>query len=152
MNKLTLVNLTLFVFLLGAKPSFADGGGSSGPGSRLQPFQQLIEQQQFQQAIKELDVALVESPDNADLLNLMAYSHRKLKHFDIAMDYYQQALKLEPKHLGANEYLGELYLQLGQLEKAEQRLAILDKACFFGCEEFDTLEQAIREYRRDNPS
>lgn len=124
--KLTIVNLTLVVSLLATLPVFADGGHSSSSGSRLKPFQRLIEQQQFQQAIKELEVALVDSPDDADLLNLMAYSHRRLKYFDIAMDYCQQALKLEPKNLGANEYLGKLYLQPGQLEKAEQRLAILD--------------------------
>jgi len=95
---------------------------------------------------------LREDPDNADMLNLMAYSQRKLKHFDIAMDYYQQALSIDPQHRGANEYLGELYLQLGQPEKAEERLQVLDKECFFGCDEFDELEAAIKEYRKQNPS
>ncbi len=133
-------------------PVFADGGDSSGPGTRLKPFQKLIEKQQFQQAIKELDAALLDDPDNADLLNLLAYSHRNLQRYDIALEFYQKALQLKPKHRGANEYLGELYLLLGQLEKAEQRLAVLDKACFFGCDEFDELKQAIEEYRRKNPS
>jgi tetratricopeptide (TPR) repeat protein len=112
----------------------------------------MIEKQEFEQVIKELDAALLDDPDDADLLNLLAYSHRNLQHYDIALEYYQKALQLEPKHRGANEYLGELYLLLGQLEKAEQRLAILDKACFFGCDEFDELKQAIAEYRRKNPS
>lgn len=147
--KLVLVFSVLSVMVM---PVFADGGNSSSSSSRLKPFQQLIEKQQFQQAIKELDAALLDDPDDADLLNLLAYSHRKLEHFDIALDYYQQALKIKPKHLGANEYLGELYLLLGQLENAEQRLAVLDKACFFGCDEFDELKQAIQEYRRKNPS
>jgi Flp pilus assembly protein TadD len=133
-------------------PVLADGGNDSSTGSRLKAFQELIEKQQFQQAIKELDTALQDDPDDADLLNLLAYSHRQLEHFDIALDYYQQALKIKPKHRGANEYLGELYLILGQLEKAEERLAVLDKACFFGCGEYDELKQAIREYRRKNPS
>jgi len=152
MKKTTFINLALVVSMLTVTPVLADGGYESGPGSRLKPIQELIEEQQFQQAIKELDTALQDDPDDPDLLNLLAYSHRNLEHFDIALDYYQQALKIKPKHLGANEYLGELYLILGQLEKAEERLAVLDKACFFGCGEYDKLKQAIREYRHKNPS
>jgi hypothetical protein len=45
-----------------------------------------------------------------------------------------------------------IYLQLGQPEEAEKRLAVLDKACFFGCREYDELKQAIAEYRMKNPS
>jgi len=152
MMKTTIINLALLVSMLSVMPVLAEGGYKSDAGSRLKPFQELIEKQQFQQAIKELDTALQDDPDDADLLNLLAYSHRKLEHFDIALDYYQQALKIKPKHRGANEYLGELYLILGQLEKAEERLAILDKACFFGCGEYDQLKQAIQEYRRKNSS
>lgn len=103
-------------------------------------------------AISELNKELVESPDDADLLNLLAYSQRKLMRFDEAMVNYHKALKIEPEHRGANEYLGELYLQLGQLDKALERLKVLDDDCFFGCEEFDELEQAIEAYRRENPS
>ena len=64
-----------------------------------------------------------------------------------AFEHYGIALELEPKHRGANEYLGELYLETGQLEKAEQRLKVLDQACFFGCEEYDELKEAIEAYK-----
>jgi tetratricopeptide (TPR) repeat protein len=72
--------------------------------------------------------------------------------FDEAMVNYQKALQIEPRHLGANEYLGELYLQLDQPEQAEERLQVLDKACFFGCHEYDELKQAIEAYRSKNSS
>ena len=133
-------------------PAHADGGTDSDSGSDLAGFQQLIDKRKFQQAIDEIDVALRERPDDADLLNLMAYSLRQQENFESALDFYRRALAVEPKHRGANEYLGELYLRLGQLEKAQERLSVLDKACFFGCDEFDELEQAIEEYRRENPS
>ncbi len=61
--------------------------------------------------------------------------------------YYDQALTIDPKHKGANEYLGELYLKLGQLEKAEAQLARLDDICTFGCEEYDELKAAIETYK-----
>lgn len=148
-----LASFTCALALFAAGPALADGGGNgSYGGGRLSQYTKLIEAEQFEQAIEKLAEALEKKPDNADLLNLMAFSNRKLGRFDTAMDYYQKALAIEPDHRGANEYLGELYLQLGQLDKAEERLEVLDKECFFGCREFDKLEQAIEEYRRKNPS
>ncbi len=148
-----LATLICVLALFAAGPVAADGGGNgSYSGGRLSQYTKLIEAEKFEQAIAKLGEALEKKPDNADLLNLMAFSHRKLGRFDTAMEYYQKALSIEPDHRGANEYLGELYLQLGQLGKAEERLEILDKECFFGCREFDKLEQAIEEYRRQNPS
>ncbi len=82
----------------------------------------------------------------------MACSQRQLKQYDSALECYQKALQIDSRHRGANEYLGELYLQIGQLDKAEERLEVLDKECFFGCEEFDDLEAAIADYRKQNPS
>lgn len=147
MQKLTIYVIALAFAGFGFVPVYADGGDSGG-GSRLAPFQKLIKGEKYQQAITEIDEALGDTPDDADLLNLVAYSHRKLGHFEIALENYLKALKIDPEHRGANEYLGELYLQLGQPEKAEERLAVLDKECFFGCEEYDELKQAIEEYRK----
>ena len=144
--------LILLVFGLASAPVIADGGSYSNSNSRLAPFQELIEKEEYEQAIARLEEALRDEPDDADLLNLMAFSNRKLGKFDVAFGFYQKALEIEPKHRGANEYLGELYLQLGQPEEAEKRLAVLDKACFFGCREYDKLKQAIAEYRLKNPS
>ena len=73
----------------------------------------------WQLAVKALD----KDPGNADALNLMGYSYRKLGEFDEAMEYYEDALKLQPDHIGANEYMGELYLEMKNLPKAEERLA-----------------------------
>jgi len=147
----SLLVLALLTLVVGGTPALADGGGSGGRESPLQPYQQLIDDQQYQKAIDELGKALQKKPRDADLLNLVAYSHRQLEHFQIALEYYLQALEIKPKHRGSNEYLGELYLQMGDLEKAEQRLQVLDDACFFGCDEYDELEQAIEDYRRRNP-
>lgn len=142
--------LALTVTGMTSSPVFADA--SSSRDSRYTPFQELIDAEKYEMAISELRTALVESPDDADLLNLLAYSQRKLMRFDEALVNYQKALKIEPEHRGANEYLGELYLQLGQLDDALQRLQVLDDACFFGCEEFDELEEAIENYRSKNSS
>jgi len=148
-NRLILV-LCLISFVSVALPALADGGGDYR-GSRLEPFAKLIEQEKYDQAIEKLGQALAKSPDDADLLNLIAFSHRKSGRFDTALEYYQKALAIEPDHRGANEYLGELYLQLDRLDKARERLAVLDSECFFGCKEFDKLEKAIEDYVRNKP-
>ncbi|MDJ0776416.1 MAG: tetratricopeptide repeat protein [Gammaproteobacteria bacterium] len=132
--------------------TLADGGSRYESNSRLDAYYELIEASEYEQAIEKLAVALQDSPQDADLLNLYAFSNRKLARFDVALEHYMKALAVEPEHRGANEYLGELYLQMGELDKAEERLVVLDDACFFGCREYDMLEQAIREYRQQNPS
>jgi len=145
--------LVLVLLSFAGSPAWANGGGSGGgSGSNLTPYQKLIDAKQYQQAIDQLEKALAKKPRDADLLNLAAYSHRQLGHFDTALGLYQKALDIEPRHLGANEYMGELYLKMGDLEKAEGRLAVLDSACFFGCEQYDELKEAIAKYRQQNPS
>lgn len=97
-------------------------------------------------ALPLLEKAVAENPKNANAWNYIGYSNRKLKRFDRAMTAYQKALAIEPEHRGANEYIGELYLQMGDPAKARGRLKVLDSACFFGCEEFDELKAAIAKY------
>ena len=79
----------------------------------------------------------------------MGYSLRKAKTPDYAAaeQYYAEALRIDPKHRGALEYSGELYLMTGDLPKAEQRLAALDKACTFGCSEYTDLKKAVQNYK-----
>jgi tetratricopeptide (TPR) repeat protein len=149
MNMIKMLLLMLTLSAVSASV-LANSSGSSDRPSPYAAFQKLIDDGFFQQAINNMETALKEEPDDADLLNLIAFSHRNLKRYEIALEYYQKALKIEPDHLGANEYLGELYLQMGQLDKAVERLKILDDECFFGCEEFDDLEQAIESYKQKN--
>lgn len=145
-----LVSTCLVIIAAGALSSAAVAdGGYGNRDSALTPFQKLIEAQRYQAAIDKLQSALAEKPNDADLLNLLAFSQRKLERFDEALVNYRKALEIEPEHRGANEYLGELYLQLGQPEMAEERLKVLDGACFFGCDEYDELENAIEAYRAE---
>ncbi len=136
--------------LIAAGAGGGDSNGSEPSTSMSANFKmgkQAIESLEYQKAIDLLKKADLETPDSADVNNLLGYSHRKLGEFEKSLTYYQRALSIEPEHRGANEYIGELYLQTGNLGQAEKHLKILDKACFWGCEEFDELKEEIAKYK-----
>ena len=144
----TAVTLALLI-LFAPGISMAAGTTSSKPASDsdYRKAEKAVDAGDYRGALPHLKQALEDDPKNADVHNLLGYSYRKLGNTAKAFEHYGIALELAPKHRGANEYLGELYLETGQLEKAEQRLKVLDQACFFGCEEYDELKEAIEAYK-----
>ena len=101
-----------------------------------------IKAKDWKGAIEELTKMTVTN-QHADVYNLLGFSLRKSGDYKNALFYYQKALDLDPKHRGAQEYLGELYVETGQMEKAKAMLASLEKLCPEGCEEREDLENAI---------
>jgi tetratricopeptide (TPR) repeat protein len=144
--------LAASALLFAMNQGFAADSGPSTPQpqptpDKLAPARAQIAAKNWTAAIDELK--RVNDTGSADWNNLMGYSLRKgpTPDFAGAEKFYNEALRIDPKHRGALEYSGELYLQTGDLAKAEQRLAALDKACFFGCEEYDDLKKAIAQYK-----
>ena len=135
--------------LLFATSAFAaDTQPSPQPApDKLSAVREQIAAKNWSGAIDELK--RLNDAGNADWNNLMGYSLRKAPAPDFAgaEKFYDEALRIDPKHRGALEYSGELYLQTGDLAKAEQRLATLDKLCTFGCEEYSDLKKAIAQYK-----
>jgi tetratricopeptide (TPR) repeat protein len=94
-------------------------------------------------AITALKFAAVRDPRNADIQNYIGYAYRRLNELGPAMGYFQQALLLSPRHRGAHEHLGELFLALNEPARAEEHLAALKQICLIPCEELGSLQQAI---------
>ena len=92
--------------------------------------------------------AVERDPRNADYHNLYAYATRKGPNPDMSLVFkeYNAALTLDPQHRGAHEYLGEAYLMVGNLAKAKEHLAQLDRICTFGCSEYTELKNSIAAY------
>ena len=86
---------------------------------------------------------LAEDVQQADVYNLLGFTLRKTGDFKTSLTYYTKALELQPDHKAAREYLGELYVETGNMEKAKEQLAILAKLCPGGCEEREDLQKAI---------
>jgi tetratricopeptide (TPR) repeat protein len=99
-------------------------------------------------AIKALTSAGLRDDRNADIQNYLGYAYRRLRQLDPAMRHYQQALALNPRHRSAHEHLGEAYLVRGDLIKAEEHLAALERICLISCDEYDDLKRAIVEYNK----
>ena len=141
--------LTTTALLFAMSHGFAADTGPSTPAApdKLSAVRTQIAAKNWPAAIDELK--RVNDTGNADWNNLMGYSLRKgaTPDFAGAEKFYDEALRINPKHRGALEYSGELYLMTGDLAKAEQRLATLDKVCTFGCDEFNDLKKAIAQYK-----
>ena len=73
----------------------------------------------------------------------MGFSLRKTGDYTTALTFYKKALDFDADHKGAREYLGELYVETGDLSKAREQLAVLARLCPQGCEEREDLEKAL---------
>jgi hypothetical protein len=124
----------------------------SGPAVRTDPVLEQVSnatsRKDWTQAQAILKDALATNPGNADYHNLYAYSVRKGADPDmnLVFKHYNEALRLDPRHRGAHEYIGEAYLMVGNLPKAKEHLSALDKLCFFPCQEFTDLKRAVSDY------
>ena len=133
----------------------SSGGSSSSSGSSSNsmdepqgPFDrayQLIESKKYAEAYKELKSVDARNKSD-DLNNLLGFTARKQGKLEAAAKYYDKALEINPKHVGALQYQGELFLTLGEIEKAKQNLEKIGKLCWlFSCSEEKLLKEAIEK-------
>jgi Flp pilus assembly protein TadD len=98
-------------------------------------------------AISMLAPAALRDARNADIQNYLGYAHYRLRQLDAAFEHYRLALTLNPRQRSAHEHLGEAYLVVGNLAKAQEHLAALERICLVPCEQYDGLRKAIDKYR-----
>lgn len=103
-----------------------------------------INQGDYRQALDSLAESAQAFGPHPDVLTYQGFANRKLGNFAQALSYYQQALAIDANHRGANEYLGEYYVEIGDLASARKQLAKLDAICNFGCEEAEELQRWIQ--------
>ena len=113
----------------------------------IEDAQYEIDNGNFEEAVLVLEEVIEAEGENADLLNLMGYSLRNLDRDQEAMDFYKQALAMDPDHQGALEYQGELYLKMGDQAAAEANLAKLAELCPDGCDAHGILQTAIERFK-----
>ncbi len=109
----------------------------------LNAIRALIASKNFTSALASLKIADRNYPNNADINNLLGYSARNLKQNKAAATYYTKALRINPNHLGALEYQGELFVTTKKISAAKRNLAKLKQLCGVNCEEYLDLKKAI---------
>ena len=140
--------------LLSPNWSGVHGNGSSPNIKRpaaldvdLTQAQAAIDAGEYDSAIAQLAAIISASPDSAEAYNRLGYVHRRLQNFDEAFANYGRALDIEPDHTGTHHYIGEAYLEVDDLEKAEYHLAQLNDVCEWGCDDFWKLKAAAELYQ-----
>ncbi|HWH39783.1 MAG TPA: tetratricopeptide repeat protein [Usitatibacter sp.] len=106
-----------------------------------------IEAKDWKAAIKALSSAALRDTRNPDIQNYLGFAYRNSGNLDAAFRHYEKSLELSPRHRGAHEYMGEAYLMVGNLAKAEEHLDALRAICLIPCEEFKDLKAKIVAYR-----
>jgi Flp pilus assembly protein TadD len=146
----TALSLALLAAALAAVPAPAmavDSDPSPPVNNDHAAGKKAIEAKDWNGAIKSLTAAAQRESRNADIQNLLGYAYRNAGQLDPAFKHYQRALQLDPRHRGAHEYIGEAYLLVDNLAKAEEHLAALKRFCLSVCEERDDLMKSIERYR-----
>ena len=152
--------IVLLSFLI-TSPAFSAGSsGGSGSGGETKPVSQyeiavkMINkakkfekknktdkaQKHYKKAIGYLLKHYKKFPADPNTLNYLGFTHRKVGDYENAEIYYSMGLDLDPKHVGINEYMGELFVVTNRLVKAKERLAVL-KDC--KCKEYKDLKLVI---------
>jgi tetratricopeptide (TPR) repeat protein len=143
MSRTTISTVFLAVALaLAAAPAGAVDNEMSKDAPDLTSVRANIKAKNFEAALVELKT-LVQTHEHADVYNLLGFALRKTGDYKSSLTWYQKALDYDPNHKSAREYLGELYVETKQLDKAREQLAVLVKLCPQGCEEREDLEKAI---------
>ena len=153
--------LIILLFVLITSPAFSAGGsGGSGGGEESKPVTQyqiaekMIKkakkfekknktdkaQKHYKKAIGYLLKHNKKFPADPNTQNYLGFTHRKVGDYENAEIYYSMGLELDPKHVGINEYMGELFVVTNRLDKAKERLAVL-KDC--NCKEYKELKLVI---------
>ena len=144
--------LAALLISLSAQTAFGAGGDNNYSSASQKPVGYnnavaLIAAEKYQEAIPPLHSAEKSARNDADSQNLLGFVHRKIGKLDVAGLHYQRALEIDPKHKGALEYQGELFLMRGEKDAAHANLEKLDKICWMGCNEYDVLKKAIDDSR-----
>src|SRR3954449_2391937 len=150
MNKKMLSALTGLTLAIGigatpmlfAGPAHAVDNMSSTDAPDLTSVRAKLKARDYAAALAELR-NLAEDVQQADVYNLLGFALRKTGDFKTSLTYYTKALEMQPDHKAAREYLGELYVETGEIAKAEEQVATLKQLCPSGCDELEDLQKAI---------
>ncbi len=145
LSGLMIVGIAVFTLL--AAPVMAAGTSDGSSASAAAPYDEakaLVDEGSYAAALPKLTGLTQNDPKNADAWNLLGFTYRKLGHLDESSAAYLKVLAINPNHLGALEYQGELFITQGKMKEAKANLVKLQGLCGT-CEQADDLEKALKK-------
>jgi Tfp pilus assembly protein PilF len=158
MQRLLIISASLLLALALVNAHAAGGGGGGGGGGEsvseavaadpdYHAGIEAAKKQDWKEVAVRMTTFTARHPDSADGWNELGHANRMLGDMDSSFRNYAKALQLDPKHRDAHEYLGEAYLQVGDVSRAEQELRTLGSLCFLPCEQYSDLKEQVRRYK-----
>lgn len=132
--------------MLAAPVSAIAAGSSTSMDVTIGDVKRYVDRGDYDRAIDKAEEYLNSNPRSADAYNYIGYSNRQMGKYPQAQAAYDRALKIDPNHVGAHEYYGELHVKLKNFDAAEKHLADLTRICG-SCSEQRQLSEAIAKGR-----
>jgi Tfp pilus assembly protein PilF len=137
--------------VMSAGPASANGGETK-PADLVNPDyvtgRKAIGMKNWKVAIVQFDKVVKRDPTNADAHNWLGFAYRNDNQLELSFTHYREALRLQPDHRGAHEYIGQAFLKVDQPDKAQEHLSVLEKLCGRDCEEYRDLAKALLQYKK----
>ncbi len=157
MSRLALIFALTLLVAPAVNSAWAAGGSDPAPARapvdpNFTEGRKAIDAKDWARAIPLFQQVVAKDDKNADAFNWLGYAFRNQGNYEQSFASYTKALAIDPRHRGAHEYIGEAYLKVNNLEKAEEHLKRLDSLCTFGCAEYTELKGKIAAYKAAKPS
>ena len=143
LKKTFMILIYLSFFSLGHSAKEGSGYNIAISNPDLTKVNKMLNNDNYNEAIKLLKKEIKKHKLNPDLFNLLGYAYRKNKRYKLAIKNYKKALSIDPNHKRTHNYLGITYLKVGSIEKSREHLHILKKLCDEKCDEYKTLKKEI---------
>ena len=152
---LFLMGASIFLINAGSSPSDNSSENASITSSvsqnrmelenGLRIVEGLVYSKKFKRALNQLRVLENKYSDSADVHNYLGFVYRKMNELSKSGIHYNKALSIEPMHIGAIEYQGELFVMTKQIKKAQKNLNLLKQLCGVNCKEYKKLKKVINK-------
>ena len=143
LKKTFMILIYLSFFSLGHSAKEGSGYNIAISNPDLTKVNKMLNNDNYNEAIKLLKKEIKKHKLNPDLLNLLGYSYRKNKRYNFAIKNYKKALSIDPNHKRTHNYLGITYIKVRNIEKSREHLQILKKLCDEKCENIKRLKKKL---------
>ncbi len=107
----------------------------------------LVQREQFEDAIKLFEQAVVAYPKNAQAYSYLGFAHQQTGNLPDAKKFFGIALAIDPDEVRALNWGGQSDLSSDDLDAAQAKLDRLSRVCGPSCSEYKDLYAAVNDFK-----